>query len=419
MSVSTVEAPVKARPGSTQREERLTELDGLRGLAAAVVFLCHFCLSFQPALLSGDPAQGAFAASTGISRTPLILFLNPELAVTVFFVLSGFVLAMASAKPRPGGELRRLAAQLLRRWIRLAGPLLGSSLLVWAAVEGDWLWNKQAAAANGSSWLDMHYGWFATLPNSLAILVQQSLLDVFIFKTPWWNLALWTMPIEFAGSVGLFAAYALLRRADRRLRVALLLCALAGLSATQYMGFAAGALLWEAHAARRGAPLVAWIGGAAFVLAALLGGVPFDAANSPYGPALVFASAHMAQPALAAHRIGAVLMAAATLTFPPLRQVLRSRLPQALGRVSFMVYLCHVVVLCSLTSWIVLRLTPVTGYDLATLAAFVATVAALGGLASGMTRLVDAPSIRLSRWAERRALAASFGQRPIVEAEAR
>ncbi len=388
-------------------KERWEHLDGLRGIAAVIVVLCHFVLAFQPALGSGNPAQGALATATGLSRTLLTIFWNGDFAVTTFFVLSGFVLSLASARAPEPNQVRRFAGQLARRWLRLAGPILASSLLVWAVLEAGWAYNKQAAALNGSTWIDMHYGWTAWEPNSLLILVRQSTFDIFTSGEQWWNAALWTMPIEFVGSLGVFAFYALLRSAPRHIRLVALISAAATLCATNYLGFAAGALLWEARPSAIGVGRATRAGGAcALLMAIVLGGMPYDLMHTAYWPLFVFLSAHVHNAVAAAHRAGAILMVAAVLWLPLLQRVMMSRLPQALGRVSFMVYLCHIVVLCSLASWLVIRLTPLVGYDLATAAALLATGAILAPLAVLMTRLADTPSIVLSRRFERLVLAA-------------
>lgn len=400
-------------PASAADGARYAHLDGLRGVAALAVVFCHFAFAFQPALLSGNPAQGAAAAATGLSRTPLVLLWSPDCAVTVFFVLSGFVLSASVAEAPKDRPVLHLMALVLRRWVRLAGPILGSSLLIWAVVAAGGLRNAPAAAANGSGWLAMHFGWLAWQANSLPDLVLQSLFGIFATATHWWNAALWTMPVEFWGSVGIFAAYAALRRAPGWGRVALpllimagLLAGLAGAGAADGAGFAFGALLWEGRRWLAAPGGLAWWGGAAaFAGGVVLGGMPYDLLGTPYWPGFVMASGWLAEPVLAAHRAGAGLLVLAALAWPPLGWLLRRAPVLALGRVSFMVYLCHIIVICAPASWIVLRLTPAWGYDAATVAAAVATLLILLPAAAAMTRLVDVPSIALSRRAGRALLA--------------
>ena len=149
----------------------------------------------------------------------------------------------------------------------------------------------------------------------------------------------------------------------------------------------------------------------AFAAAVALGGMPYDLLDTPYWPGFVLASSWLAEPILHAHRLGAVLMVLAALSWPPLAWLLARGPVLALGRVSFMVYLCHIVVICSLGSEVVLLLAPAWGYDAATAAAAMATLLVLLPVAAAMTRWVDLPSIRLSRRAERAMLGRGWAPR--------
>ncbi|MFI5289589.1 MAG: acyltransferase family protein, partial [Polyangia bacterium] len=63
--------------------ERYGGLDGLRGLAALSVFFCHVAAMMPPVWV---PA--------GVTHSPLHVFWDGTAAVNLFFVLSGFVLAL-------------------------------------------------------------------------------------------------------------------------------------------------------------------------------------------------------------------------------------------------------------------------------------------------------------------------------------
>lgn len=386
-----------------RHDRRYAQLDGLRGIAAGIVLLCHFVLGFQPAFLSGKAGQGALAASTGLAQTPAILFWNPDFPVAVFFVISGFVL-WASIPAQPGlSRMATLSGQIARRWVRLTLPILGSSLLIWVVIEAGYLHVRDAAPVTGTDWMAGQYIWLQWFPNSLTLLVKEALLNVYLFQPPRWSGVLWTMPIEFVGSVGIFVAGVLLRGAGRRIRVGACIVATAVLAGTHYGCFAVGAALWELRGVGGRTPRAGAIGGLiALALAFVFGGAPWALTETAYWPAFVVLSGYIDQPLLAAHRLGAVFMVVAALWWPPFRAVLAMRVPQALGRISFMIYLCHTIIMCSAGAWLVVRLTPAWGYDAASLAALIASIALVAVVAPVMTWLWDTPAIRLSRWCEAR-----------------
>lgn len=143
---------VNRRTGGTHRaggtgarhRARVYSLDGLRGVAAVVVFVHHVFLT-QPALAEAyraDPGR-LDAMSWLFTHTPLHLLWAGTEAVFVFFVLSGLVLALPASD---GGRID-LAAYYPRRLLRLYLP-------VWAAVvlALGWAAAFPRAWGSGDSW---------------------------------------------------------------------------------------------------------------------------------------------------------------------------------------------------------------------------------------------------------------------------
>jgi peptidoglycan/LPS O-acetylase OafA/YrhL len=97
MNVHTIEAPSKtqvapvSRPNSA-RESRFASLDGVRGMAILMVMIGHLVGSLG--LLGQSRIYDLYFFST-----PLHLFFNETDAVTIFFVLSGFVMQLPLAAP--------------------------------------------------------------------------------------------------------------------------------------------------------------------------------------------------------------------------------------------------------------------------------------------------------------------------------
>lgn len=116
---------------------RLVALDSLRGIAAVSVVVYHSLLVFPDlhAVLGGRGTPYAVtgdAASLWLTVTPPSLFWSGREAVLLFFVLSGFVLALAfegAARSKPGW-----AAFAAKRAVRLLVPCAAVALLLALAV---------------------------------------------------------------------------------------------------------------------------------------------------------------------------------------------------------------------------------------------------------------------------------------------
>src|SRR6185437_7755900 len=128
-------------------EQRFGSLDGLRGIAALTVVFFHFFSAYVPKLLPeqvADPWWG--------SDTPLALFYNGGFAVSVFFVLSGFVIANSASKRH-----LPILFNLLSRYFRLAMPVLAGTLFGWALLALSPNTVAQLKAVENHAWLNWVY----------------------------------------------------------------------------------------------------------------------------------------------------------------------------------------------------------------------------------------------------------------------
>jgi peptidoglycan/LPS O-acetylase OafA/YrhL len=90
---------------ASDRNPRLPELDGLRGLAALTVFFSHVIGLF--------PGHEAFR----VQKTPLHILWDGNAAVVFFFLLSGYVLALPFVDA--GRRAIRPASFIIKRLFRL------------------------------------------------------------------------------------------------------------------------------------------------------------------------------------------------------------------------------------------------------------------------------------------------------------
>ncbi|WP_158219649.1 acyltransferase [Ideonella sp. A 288] len=355
----------------------MASLDGLRGVAALVVVAFHFLSAFAPGVVPHWSAQ-----YPGWVASPVSLLFNGELAVSVFFVLSGFVLAASSLRPR-----RHLARDGVLRFVRLALPATASVVLAWCLLSA---WPTAAmtlAVRSPGPWLG--YTAQAPLP-PFGAAVYEGLVGVFTRGHARFNNVLWTMRYELLGSLALFALFHLVR--VRRWPVAWALCAVLACAPIHkaYLCFCLGALLLLAG--ERG-----WAPGARLSVLAVLVAVVLATPWSGLAP-LMLQSAW--PPALRPelqngllYPLVAVVLVAAAMHLPGWRRALSTPMAAWLGRQSFPIYLVHVPLLYTAAATAAVRFDALDGGRLVLL--FVAYLAGTVALAVAFERAVDAPVLRL------------------------
>jgi peptidoglycan/LPS O-acetylase OafA/YrhL len=185
----------------TKTSGKLVPLEGLRGIAAAIVVLYHLVLGFTPKGVGTVPhGHGFFDV---IIQFGLGL-LNGGAAVAVFFVLSGFILSLPFAKDR---RCSRIAVALLKRWPRLAALTTIACLFAWAAIQLGADHYKQAASVIGTGWMATHGnapldGYRLTWWGA----AKEGLVSAFTTGDVHFDSPLWTMRIELFGSFAIFLA---------------------------------------------------------------------------------------------------------------------------------------------------------------------------------------------------------------------
>lgn len=191
--------------GDTHRSStapRLMGLDGLRGLAAAIV-LIHHCLLTSPGLdaaVASDRADGPASWIWWATYTPLHLLWAGREAVYVFFILSGFVLAL----PFFGATPQKWVSYYAKRAIRIYLPVWASVILALLAA-----WVVPRSSAPGlSNWLNAH----AEEPyivRDLLLLLGTGQLNSPLWSLQWELLFTLLLPVYLLGAVYLRRAWLL------------------------------------------------------------------------------------------------------------------------------------------------------------------------------------------------------------------
>lgn len=167
---------------------RARELDGLRGWAALMVVLYHLIVESLGTLFPQ------------FKSAPFRVVMDGDLAVSIFFLVSGGALAMPYLK---SGRFHDVVLNILHRYFRLTIPILMSCLLVWMLMKLHLVQHIKAA-----SWLhreDWLGSWLQFDPHFLRML-KFALLDVYgaVDGRSSYNPFLWTMSYEMFGSLVVF-----------------------------------------------------------------------------------------------------------------------------------------------------------------------------------------------------------------------
>lgn len=367
--------------------------DGLRGIAAINVVLCHFLISFfplgfayiYPGFSAPDAKGHALDHLLSMPLAPLLW--GGNFAVCVFFVLSGYVLTKVFVETGDASTMKLRAA---RRYLRLCVPIFGSVFLSYAVLSAGLKYSTQAAAFTGSTWLSH----FWSFEPSWAQAWRDGAYRALIFGKSAYTPILWTMRIEFIGSMLVFGyrALALPGRSGWLMAVTLaaILIALFPNEWMLYLGFIAGSYLGQLPA-----PKNRWVVWCALIAAVVGGG--FDYSPWYEWTSIVPLTGYRLKHFI--NTLGAIALLYAVRA-GALNGLLTSRPAQLLGRISYAVYLVHFPILLSLSSWLFLALGGMDEghYMIAVATDLAVTLVAVLVVASAFEASFDRFGIRLSRW---------------------
>lgn len=150
---------------SPQRSHRISKLDGLRGILALMVTLNHAYMVVAIPAFANIWEHNIFAFHDLQSKLQQIMMLlgNGGLAVTTFFVLSGFVLGESAR--RQEFTIGKTIAFYIRRLIRLYPVYL---LLIVVSAIYMWTGFKYQTFAASSQW----YNWWMNFQMTIPELIR-------------------------------------------------------------------------------------------------------------------------------------------------------------------------------------------------------------------------------------------------------
>jgi peptidoglycan/LPS O-acetylase OafA/YrhL len=353
-----------------------------------------------------------FAWEKVASNSPLFIAVQGYVAVYVFFIMSGFVLAGSFLN-----STSSIATQALKRSIRLYLPV-AASLIIAAILKLLFHGARvHASEISGSTWLtqlwsnDLNsvqfakelainsmffgYGQSSIFSHIQFLTSSQTLIPVVHSTNP----PLWTLHLEFWGSIILLGAAFVIRSFPKLIaRCAMLVLFVT--AGTSFLSlFLLGFVIYlkvhthdlKASPFRSAAGLALLAGGI------LLAFIPLD---SQFQQILDATNRIPVMSALNAFQfqceVSATLIFVGVLLCRGARELLSSRIPQWLGKVSFSLYLTHFGVLLTLGCAVFAWIRPF-GYMTAVFASTSIGLTASLLIAIPFYKYVDRTSIRISK----------------------
>ena len=364
----------------TAPAKRLSSLDAVRGIASFVVVLCH-CLTAIP-----DEARARFNATMW---SPLInIFTNGDAAVIIFFVLSGYVLALPFFRDTQPSYPRYLFKRFCRIYIPFAVAIFIAALLAKFTDVGEPL-------AGVGDWLNEGMSCRAVVPFVLAghFLMVGTKQDIAL------NFPMWTLVHEMRISL-IFPLLIVLCRDTRLALVAAAIILVASTRTLVALGQSAPwtvenfwiTIIWTV----RFVPYFVFgilLSKHSENIRSLIHRVPDRVCIALVAvPIIILAIPHGGYLSLrrdALYDIGMPMLIVLALEAPSISALLNRTVPQWLGRISYSVYLIHTPVLTVIFHALIGR-APFWFIVVSGIATTLAT-------ATLMHRFVEVPSMRIGR----------------------
>ncbi|KAL3428419.1 hard surface induced protein 3-like protein [Phlyctema vagabunda] len=405
-------------------------LDGLRGWASLFVLIYHSTYDYHPKRSQGygvDPKHSHFI------QLPIlrVLYSGPNM-VWVFYAISGFALSLKPLQYIQHGQMDKLllaiSSSVFRRMVRLYLPVLTVTFIAMLGVQAGAFreetyittppdfardYKKPGAIPHYADVFSQLHDWLRQMESQMRMASSSP-------KRNSYNPHSWTIPVEFDGSMVVFAVLLTLAKARTWMRIsstaALVIYLWYIRRGVAVQLFLAGVLLAEVYVQQQlqkpwtqlvvgsvAARPLSWL---AFVSALFLISMPWvHGADTPGYRTLT----HFASDATW-RELGVPLLILSVQLNRTLQWLFTTPVSRYLGRISFALYLCQFLVIYTLGKALIPVCLELTGqqtlwrFELGFWLGNSVVVVVTFWLADVFWRAVDLPSVSFARWLEERSM---------------
>ncbi len=373
---------------------KIAYLDGIRGVAAFLVFFHHYLLAFYSAYFTFDlNATNLHGLDVKYGQSVLSVFSNGNFCVHIFFVLSGLVL---SRKYYRSNQFEVVVSGVQRRFLRLYIPVATTMIIAYIMMVSKLFYNMQVCQLTHSEWW---LGGLWNFSNPFGRLLTCLKVSTMFQGDSAFDTSLWTMSIELTGSFFVFAFLAFTHNTKNRffsLVLAFLFCKFTqnAVLSTFVLGISLNYI--EDLVPRFNKYLITLFAGLLLAVALLLGSFPsndiIQGTVFQHFPGLIMRFAPWF------HVFGAYFLVMAFVISAPLQKLISLRLFRFLGYISFSLYLLHPLIIGSFSCILFLKWRISMGYNHAVLLIFFLSAVLCILVSWLMTKYIDDQGIRFTKY---------------------
>lgn len=364
------------------KEKQLDYINGLKGIGAGIVYLCHFVFTFYYGMYSLEAADCHLPGNLEIAlgSSPLNVLFSGNFAVRLFLVMSGYVLCLGYFKTK---DKKRLLSAPIRRYLRLSVPILVSNVLICLLMMGGAYVNVAASDLTGSAWL----AGFNRCEPGLLSAVGEALIGCFFFGTNQYNGVLWTIPFLFLGAILVYGCAIVF--GDKKWRYAVYVILGAALFLTDYAGVFLGFVLCDVmHTQPK---LVEWLKKQKILLW-LVFAAGLYLSSYPSAGAHLQGTIYGIIPIVMVvpyHLVGALMLVFSVVLLNPLQKFFGLPVFVKLGKISYSLYLVHFPVIATAGCRLFLLLYEKMSYSMAVLICFAVTTGLVLLISAVFTKYIE------------------------------